>query len=725
MNALESGKTPNHRILIIDDNPSIHDDFRKVLGSASNEKLAELEDDEAALFGSGPAKPAAVQFELESAFQGKEGLEAVRAAAQAGKPFAMAFVDVRMPPGWDGIETISRIWKEFPDLQVVICTAYSDYSWDDIAGALGASDSVLILKKPFDSVEVLQMAHALTKKWQLARSAQQQMQELDRVVNERTAELREANEQLKREAIERTAAALERTAAEVALRQSEERFSKAFQASPVPMAIEHLGRAAFIDVNESFVKMTGRTHEELIGDADTAREIWHDPAIPGLLRDLVSEGKPPREMPVTIRANDGSKREALLFTELVELGGEGHLLLIVQDITEHTRLEGQLRQAQKMEAVGRLAAGIAHDFNNLLTVIIGNTSMQLANPSLNESISKSLNQVVKAADRATELTRQLLAYSRKQIIQRRPIDLNEQISQTSAMLRRVIGEDIGIVTDFAKDLPPILADPSNLDQVFMNLVFNARDAMPDGGQLSVSTSVVTFTEDQIADRADGRAGDFVRLTVRDTGHGMDAMTISRIFEPFFTTKEQGHGTGMGLATAFGIVKQHGGWIDVQSEIGAGTAFDVLFPVHCGAIATVVAPVENGHVNSESTDGTILVVEDEEMLRLFVTEVLESFGYRVLSAANGAEAVEIWGREKDHIDLLLTDIVMPESISGRQLARQFLLENDQLKVIYTSGYSPELIGTEFETETQSIFLAKPYHSDRLASVVSRCLGSRAA
>ena len=718
MTASDSVEPLNNRILIIDDNPSIHDDFRKVLGPAGGEKLKDLEDDEEALFGTPKSTTIGVEFELTSAFQGQEGLEAVRTAAQAGRPFALAFVDVRMPPGWDGIETITRIWKEYPDLQIVICTAYSDYSWNDITAALGQSDSVLILKKPFDSVEVLQMAHALTKKWQLTKMAQRQMEELDRAVNHRTAELRAANEQLKSEVVERSAA-------ESALRQSEERFSKAFQASPVPMAIEHIQRAEFIDVNESFEKVTGRSRAELIGSADAARDIWHDPATPALVRELVNQDTPPRELPVSIRTKNGEKREALLYTELVELGGEGHMLLIAQDVTEHTRLEGELRQAQKMEAVGRLAAGIAHDFNNILTVIIGNTSMQLTNPSLNENISRALNQVVKAADRATELTRQLLAYSRKQIIQRRALNLNEQVAQTAAMLRRVIGEDISIVTTLAEDLPTILADPSNVDQLFMNLVFNARDAMPDGGKLTVSTARVTFTDEEIAHQPDARAGDYVRLAVRDTGHGMDSATITRIFEPFFTTKEQGRGTGMGLATTYGIVKQHGGWIDVRSEVGRGTTFEIHFPAHTGAVAATIAPVENIPTNGKPAEGTILVVEDEEMLRIFVTEVLESFGYRVLSAANGAEAIAIWEREKDDIDLLLTDIVMPESISGRQLARQLLQENHLLKVIYTSGYSPELIGTEFETEADATFLSKPYHSDRLAKLVSSCLASRAA
>jgi PAS domain S-box-containing protein len=713
---MSASEIRNNRILIIDDNPSIHDDFRKVLGGAGGEQLRDLEDDEAALFGTEKPASAGLDFELVSAFQGQEGLEAVRAAAREGRPFAMAFVDVRMPPGWDGIETIARIWQEYPELQVVICTAYSDYSWDDIARTLGASDSVLILKKPFDSVEVLQMAHALTKKWHLARCARRQMEELDRLVQVRTTELRAANERLQGEVAERAAAA-------AALRQSEERFSKAFRSSPMAMAIEHLSRCEFIDVNESFEKMTARSRAELIGKPEVARAIWADPATPALLHSLVQQDTPPRELPVTLATGDGQKREALLSAQRVELGGAGHMLLIAQDVTEHVRLESELRQAQKMEAVGRLAAGIAHDFNNILTVIIGNTSNQLARPGLSDSLSQALKQVVSAAERATELTRQLLAYSRRQIIQRRPLDLNAQVVQTANMLRRVIGEDIAIATELAADLPAIYADASNVDQVLMNLVLNARDAMADGGVLTIETSTADLTREACASRPEARAGRFVCLRVRDSGHGMDAATLARIFEPFFTTKELGRGTGMGLATTYGIIKQHEGWIEVRSEVGRGTTFEIYFPTSDAAAPFADASVPAMAPASPCTGDTILVVEDEEMLRVFVTEVLESFGYRVLSAANGPEALRIWEQEKETIDLLLTDVVMPESISGRQLARQLKQDKDALKVIYTSGYSPELIGEEFERETDANFLAKPYHSDRLANLVASCLAAR--
>ena len=703
----------NHRILVIDDNPSIHEDFKMVLCGGDSSRRRDLQDDEAELFGEAPAPATLPVFEITSAFQGQEGLEAVRAASVADAPFAMAFVDVRMPPGWDGVETITRIWQEFPDLQVVICTAFSDYSWDQIAAALGQTDNLLILKKPFDSVEVLQLANALTKKWQLSQIARCQVEQLDALVGQRTAELRSANEQLRGEVAERTAA-------ESALRNSEERFSKSFHVCPVPMAIQAAVGGGFVDANATFLEMTGYAVGELVGLGTDTPSIWFDDATPELVRELLAQQSPPRDLPAAIRTRKGGRRETLLSVERVELGGEPHLLIITQDITDRVRLEDQLRQSQKMEAVGRLAAGIAHDFNNLLTVILGNASVELDNPDLDKGIAKSLHQVMAAGERATELTRQLLAYSRRQIIQRRSINPNETVVQTTAMLRRIIGEDIALLTEMQPDVKQIYADPVNVDQVIMNLALNARDAMPDGGKLVLGSRLMSIGTDDLAGRPEATPGEYVCITVRDTGCGMDTATLARIFEPFFTTKEMGRGTGMGLATVYGIVKQHGGWVEVESEVGRGTTFSVYFPVSDGSESTqddqrtVAARVPRGPC------GTVLVVEDEEMLREFVGGVLESCGHKVYIAANGREALDIWARERDTIDVLFTDVVMPESISGWQLAHQLREDKLSLKVVYTSGYSPELIGGEFEHETDRLFLAKPYHSERLVQIVADCL-----
>ena len=712
----QTSQPHNHRILIIDDNPSIHEDFRKILGPADAKLAEELDATEASLFGDHAGASSAQNFRIDSAFQGQEGLEKVRAACAEGAPYAVAFVDVRMPPGWDGIETISRIWKEFPDLQIVICTAYSDYSWDEIAKSVGNTDKMLVLKKPFDNVEVLQMAHALSKKWQLTQMGRKQMEELDALVNQRTAELRAANARL-------TGEVAERAAAEEALRRSEERFSKAFHSSPVPMAIQRPEGKACLDANMSFLELVGASREAVLAGSTT---FWADESTPTVLRQELAARHAVRNLAATIRTTSDETREVLVAAENLELGNAPYHLLILQDITDRVRLENELRQAQKMEAVGRLAAGVAHDFNNILTVILGNTSTQLRNPRLDKKLTCSLTQVQRAAERATGLTRQLLAYSRKQIIQRRPLALNEVVEQTVAMLRRLIGEHIALDMQLAPDLPPIFADPSNVEQVIMNLALNARDAMPDGGKLTLATTRVEIDKASRARNPESQLGPYICLAVKDTGYGMDAATVGRIFEPFFTTKDPGKGTGMGLATVYGVLKQHGGWIEVDTAPGRGTTIRTFFPLSRRDSSAASAKSES--LPTESTplnDITILVVEDEEMLREFVSEALGTFGYHVLSAANGRDALNVWAEHRDEIDLLLTDVVMPESISGRQLAHTLIQDKPNLKVIFTSGYSSELFESEFEREKEHLFLAKPYLPDRLAQTVAMHLQSQGA
>jgi PAS domain S-box-containing protein len=709
-------QSENHRILVIDDNPSIHEDFRKILGPADVKLAHELDADEAALFGETANVSRSCSFQIDSAFQGQEGLEKVRRAVATGAPYAVAFVDVRMPPGWDGIETISRIWKEFPDLQIVICTAYSDYSWDEIAKSVGNSDQMLVLKKPFDNVEVLQMAHALSKKWQLTQIARRQIGELDALVNQRTAELRAANERL-------TGEVAERAVAQESLRRSEERFSKAFHSSPIPMVIERPDGKGSLDANTSFLELVGAERDAVLA-GDTP--LWSDKATATTIREELGARHVVRNLPASIRTTGGKTRELLVAAENLELGNVPYHLLILQDITERTRLENELRQAQKMEAVGRLAAGVAHDFNNILTVILGNTAIQLRNPHLDEKLSTSLQLVERAAERATALTRQLLAYSRKQIIQRRPLALNKVVEQTVAMLRRVIGEHIALDMQLAPDLPPIFADSSSVDQVIMNLALNARDAMPDGGKLTIATLQVEIDEAARAHNPEAQLGPHICLAMKDTGCGMDAATVARIFEPFFTTKGPGQGTGMGLATVYGVLKQHGGWIEVESAPRGGTTVRAFFPLCVDGVAAEPAELENQPTKFAPNESiTILVVEDEEMLRDFVSDALGSLGYRVLSAPNGCAALEIWAVHRDEIDLLLTDVVMPESVSGRELAHTLIMDKPDLKVIFTSGYSAELIGTDFEREKQHAFLAKPYLPDRLAQTVATHLQSQPA
>jgi PAS domain S-box-containing protein len=388
------------------------------------------------------------------------------------------------------------------------------------------------------------------------------------------------------------------------------------------------------------------------------------------------------------------------------------------DVTDMLNLEAQFRHAQKLESVGQLAAGVAHDFNNILTIIQGYAECLLVKLNRDATVATPLNQIAGAAKRAAALTRQLLLFSRKQVIQTRVVDLNTVLQNLATMLTRLLGEDIALETSYAADLPCVQADAGMLEQIGMNLAVNSRDAMPRGGKLFIGTKRVAIDEEYACLHPDSRPGQFVCLTVRDTGCGMDRKTLERIFEPFFSTKEVGKGTGLGLATVYGIVKQHQGWTEVSSEVGMGTTFRIYLPAIVANAdsqadsAETMEPVLGGHE-------TIMVVEDEPVLRELVREVLQEHHYRVVEAGSGVEALRLWDEFDGKIDLVLTDMVMPEGISGRELAEHLKRRKPQLKVIYSSGYSPETIGKDFGA-ANDIFLSKPYLPPQLVRAVRQTL-----
>jgi len=578
------------RILVVDDNQAIHSDFKKILCPATG-NYATLDAAEAAIFDLPQQTTTGTGFQVDSAFQGQEGLELVERSLAARQPYAVVFMDVRMPPGWDGVETTARIWKVAPDTQIVICTAYSDYSWDDMINRLGKSDRLVILKKPFDNVEVMQLAYALAEKWQLGLEARLKMEQMEAMVALRTAELRTANEKLK----------------------------------------------------------------------------------------------------------------------------------IQMD--ERARTEEALRQSQKMQALGQLAGGIAHDFNNLLTVIRGYVDCLLAEPQHDPETLTALQEIDQATDRATKLTTQILMFSRKKRMQPLELNLNEVVNRLGNMLRRLLGENITMQIVCNPRPTPICADPAMMEQILLNLVMNARDAMPDGGKVVVQVAEVELDDAYVQNNSKARPGKFARVSVTDTGTGIPAEVMPHLFDPFFTTKELGKGTGLGLSTVYGVVEQHKGWVEAANNPDHGANFTIYLPI---SMLNLKAP--NQVEPRQKIPGgkeTILLVEDDPVIHRLTRNFLQRHGYHVYEANTGEQALGVWREHANEIDLLLTDMVMPGDVSGRQLAVRLLSEEPSLKVIYTTGYSVDAMDSDHPMEEGLNFLAKPYSPEKLAQTIRRSLDSETA
>jgi len=403
--------------------------------------------------------------------------------------------------------------------------------------------------------------------------------------------------------------------------------------------------------------------------------------------------------------------------EVDDRGQPVSVLGVSADVSDHRRLEGQLRQAQKMEAIGQLAGGVAHDFNNLLTAIMGHGSLALEDLAEHHPVRENVTEILKAGERAAGLTRQLLAFSRRQVMQPEVVGVHAVIRNVEKLLERLIGEQIQIVLDLAASQDAVKVDPGQLEQVLVNLAVNARDAMPNGGTLTLSTSSVRLDDTYARQHPAVSPGDFVMITVTDTGTGMDAETQARLFEPFFTTKPAGEGTGLGLATVYGIVKQSGGFIYVYSEPGHGTTFKVYLPTTHEKPSTVQAPIQPAH--SRGTE-TILVVEDNPHVKEIACRVLAQLGYQVLAASSGEEALAVLGAARARVDLVISDVIMP-GMTGPELCRQLAQQYPALKVLFTSGYSDDAVMRHGVLEPGTMFIEKPYPPSALARKVREALG----
>ncbi|HPS59521.1 MAG TPA: PAS domain S-box protein [Spirochaetota bacterium] len=505
---------------------------------------------------------------------------------------------------------------------------------------------------------------------------------------------------------------------------SEEKFSKTVHLGPVVITLSRLSDGVYVDASEYFLKLTGHTREEVIGHSALELNIWADTEDRARVMSVLKQDGLVRGLELKFLSKNGTVLHMNYSAEVITIAGELHLVSVAVDISakkaaeeEKSRLEHQLQQSQKMETVGRLAGGIAHDFNNLLTAILGNVELCMIKAGTGSSLYPNLAMIKKASESAADLTKRILAFSRKQIIDPEVIDLNDMINHMHNMLERLIGEDLRLDTTAMAPNPKILADPGQIEQIIMNLSVNARDAMNGGGRLAIKTGNVLLDSEYCRSHAYAIPGEYVLLSVTDTGSGMTAEVKKHLFEPFYTTKPKGKGTGLGLSMVYGAIKQNNGTVEVESEEGKGTCFNMYFPVYYGEAAD-----DSGRPDRDMKYGgeeTVLLVEDNQMVLEFAAHILEEAGFRVLEAQSGEAAQDMEISYTGMIDLLLTDVVMP-GINGKALAEFIRKKRPEMKVILTSGYTEDIIKQQKLSEEGISFIGKPYSANSLLQKVREVL-----
>jgi len=680
----------HRRILVIDDNRSIHDDFRKILAPDTpvDDALAAAE---AALFGSPVRTPAARQtFTIDTASQGEEGLQMVQRAKAEGQPYAMAFVDVRMPPGWDGIETTRRIWQVCPDMQIVICTAYADCCWSDVQEQIKPRDRMLILKKPFDIIEVLQLAISLTEKSRLLLESKSHLQGLEERVRLRTQELE---------------------ASKLAAHEKASLLDLSRDAILV-CGLDH--RVTYW--NKSAERLYGWTAAEAVGRLVTEIKDHGTDAFLQAFEKVTQTGEWDGELQQV--AKDGRKLTVEgRWTLLRDAAGQPRSILVINtDITERKEVEKQLLRAQRMESLGTLAGGIAHDLNNALTPIM--MSIELLKLHEQDPLRMGvLATIENSARRGADMVRQVLSFSRGVEGQRVEIQAGHLLKGIEKIASETFHKNIRVSSDVPANLWSVLGDPTQIHQMLLNLCVNARDAMLNGGVLNLSASNQLLDGQCAAMIPGAKPGPYVLIELEDTGTGMPPDVMDRIFEPFFTTKELGKGTGLGLSSALAIIKSHHGFIRASSELHKGSKFQVYLPARMAEASVAAPPVQTEipHGNGE----LVLLIDDEEPVRHITGQTLESFGYRVLPAVDGVEASTLYAAHKEQVAVVLTDMMMPV-MDGPATIQVLLRMNPNVRIIAASGLSVKDMVAKATSAGVTDFIPKPYTAETLLRMLHKVL-----
>lgn len=798
----------NRRILIIDDDVEIWKSYQTVLAPeqdnlhSSGNRIVQLLESESDI-----SPRTSSDFRLRFAHQGQEGFGLVQEALSERMPYALAFIDVRMPPGWDGMKTAKKIRKIDPDIEIVIVTAYSDRSREEIVRAVGKSDKLLFLRKPFDVEELYQVALALTEKWTIGQLEKSQRHDLETVLNTSPVAIFTVDSSCKILSWNPTAEQITGYSAEdvvghpcimkkISLKQCDEcpienqdisstsvlcreheisdrSGNKRFISRKVTFARDAKGH--IVKGVENFWDITDRKEaEQALQNSETrfrslvettndwvwemdndGRYTYCSPICEGLYGYLPEELLG-RQIFETLLPPDEVAQFELIFNQCVNkskgfqnierrsITKDGYIIHIEsngspvldaagnlkgfrgidRDITsrkknaeEKALLEEQFRQSQKMEVLGTLAGGIAHDFNNVLTPIMLNTQLSMVGLDRNTPLYHHLLDINKSAEKAAALIRQILSFSRKQVLMHRTLDLNAVISDFTKMLGRLVREDIELKLDLSENLWTINGDTSHLEQILINLVVNARDAIRGNGEIVIRTSNLETSGSTLEDIKNRPiSGSYAVLSVSDNGTGMDKSTLKHAFDPFYTTKESGRGTGLGLSLVHGIISQYDGHIRIETEPGKGSSFSVYFKKSDKPVDTTeeqeVELVKGG-------EETILLVEDNMEVRIVTMTTLENYGYNVIAASNGKDAIQLYKDAEGAIDLLLTDVVMP-GLSGQAVAQQLRSLRQDLPTLFISGHPYDPATIKLVGKKNISFMQKPFYPHNIARKVRELL-----